>query len=259
MNKLDPFDVLGVSHDASMKNIKKAYKHMLYQTHPDKMGNAKYFMMVHEAYNAIQEFHKERIKYSNMPKTKANYNQTIENVAQPTRLDNFTPEKFNKYFDNHRIDMHNPYNHGYQEFMVDRKNYAEDIEQAKKSKVHIPTQQVILYKEPEYLNSSETVSNCFHLGSQKVSDYSGGGGTDIMHAFAHRSGELIDTGKQYNNLDHIMSERSTQNLQLTDEDQKIMKKREKKLAKLENMRLQNMNHHDSQISKQYINLHQMLQ
>ena len=76
MSNLDPYDVLGISHNATWNDIKKAYKKMLINTHPDKMnGSAKYFMLVHEAFNDIQKQFKGKAKISNAPKEKQEYKQ----------------------------------------------------------------------------------------------------------------------------------------------------------------------------------------
>jgi len=52
----DPYDILQVSYDASAKEIKKKYREMSLQYHPDKpTGNEKLFMKLTKAYNALTD------------------------------------------------------------------------------------------------------------------------------------------------------------------------------------------------------------
>ena len=260
MSNLDPYDVLGVSQNSNWAEIKKAYKKMLINTHPDKMnGSAKYFMLVHEAFNDIQKQFKGNSKVSNAPKEKQEYKHQSE-VAPPKKMKNMSKEKFNQYFDSNRINENNPYNSGgYREHMAERLNYQEDLSIAKNNKVFIPTNQITRYKEPESLLSSKILESVYHLGVESVDDYSGGGGTDIMKAYCHNTGEHIDTVKRYKNIDEIQNDRSNQNMTLSKEELLKQKQTDKQKHKLEQYRLRNIKYNDSNISQQYMQLHQRLQ
>ena len=190
---LDPYDVLGIPHSSSWKEIKAAYKKMLVATHPDKMGNAKYFMLVHDAFKSLQ---KQQCKETRAPKHKMTYTAT-EQVGKPTKLENFSNNKFNKFFNENRIDLKNPFDDGYQSLMAKRTSHREEEDTARSEKVHIPTQHMVVYKEPECLPSGHFTQSCYLLGETSISDFSGGGGTDIMKAYVHTNGELIDTVKRY--------------------------------------------------------------
>lgn len=262
MSDLDPYDVLGISHSSSWLQVKKAYKNMLIQTHPDKMdGSAKYFMLVHEAFNNIQKQFKGKSKVSNAPREKMDYQtHTNGDVEPPKKVKNMSKEKFNHYFDSNRIHDTNPYNTGgYREHMADRLNYQEDLSVAKSNKVYIPTTQITRYKEPESLLSSKILESVYHLGIDSVEDFSGGGGTDIMKAYCHNNGEQIDTVKRYRNIDEIQNDRSNQNMALTKEESRKQKQLEKQKLKLEQYRLRNIINNDTNISAQYTQLHRRLQ
>jgi curved DNA-binding protein CbpA len=254
---LDPYEVLGVSHNSSWDDIKKAYKSMLIKTHPDKMGSAKYFMMVHEAYSDLQSQFKGKAKESNAPSEKQTYK--VENVMSPQKMKNFSADKFNKFFDKNRINLTDPYGtNGYREHMSDRLNYQEDISVAKYNKVYIPTKQIVKYEEPEYLQSSKLVESVYHLGVDNVEDYSGGGGTDIMKAYCNHVGDHIDTVKKFKNVKELNEYRSNQNLEISEEEIKQRQKLDAQMHKLEQLRLNTVKKNDSKINEKYVNLHRRL-
>ena len=254
--QLDPYDVLGVRHNASLSDIKRAYKNMLRQTHPDKMGDARCFMMVHRAFADIQKLmsHKE----TNAPQTNVIYSHTNDDI-QPTKMNDFSNDKFNKYFDKHRINDTNPYaREGYQQMMGERVSYQEDVDVLRRQQVHIPTQHVVVYKEPESLLSSPMLESCFHLGQEHVADFSGCGGTDIMKAFCHTEGNPIDTCKRYSSVDQLQNERAQQNLNISDHERRQMQKRDARKERLEHYRMRTVHSHDENIQNMYRTLHNRL-
>lgn len=256
---LDPYDVLGIKHDATWSNIKNAYKQMLIQTHPDKMnGDARYFMMVHDAYEKLHKAFLSSKKERNAPKTKQKYDNKQE-LPQPKQMKNFTRDKFNAYFDKNRINSSNPYDNGYETHMSKRLNYQEDVEVAKGKQIYIPTQEIVMYKEPESLLSSKMLESVYHLGETEVNDFSCTGATDIMKAYCHTNGEPIDTATRYKNLDHIQQERSVQNFRMSEEDKKHQKTMERERRRLEQYRLNKVNEEDNLLNQRYINLHSRLQ
>ena len=51
----NPYQVLGVSENASKDDIKKAYRKMAIKHHPDKGGDKAKFQEITNAYNALTE------------------------------------------------------------------------------------------------------------------------------------------------------------------------------------------------------------
>lgn len=58
--KLTHYEVLGVSKDAAVAEIKTAYRKLLRQTHPDTGGNAALFTLVQEAWEVLGDEGKRR-------------------------------------------------------------------------------------------------------------------------------------------------------------------------------------------------------
>lgn len=51
----DPYQVLGVSPDASTEDIKKAFRKLSHQHHPDKGGDAAKFQEINQAYQILSD------------------------------------------------------------------------------------------------------------------------------------------------------------------------------------------------------------
>ena len=177
----------------------------------------------------------------------------------PKKMKNYSAGRFNSHFEQNKINDNCPFsNNGYGEFMTASSKNREDVDVAKSQHVHIPKQQLVLHKEPECLPSSSGVfGNCYQLGHNEVSDFSGGGGTDIMQAYCE-SAELVDTQIRYNSIDDISSKRSGESLVMSAEDQAYHKKSEIQRQRLEQYRLNNMNNNSRRIANQYVQLHRRL-
>src|SRR6056300_605110 len=69
---MDYYSILGVSKNASEKEIRSAYKKKSMQHHPDRGGNEEQFKKVNEAYSTLKDPHK-RAAYDN-PQPEYRYN-----------------------------------------------------------------------------------------------------------------------------------------------------------------------------------------
>ena len=256
---LDPFDILGISPNSDWKTVKKAYKIMLNNTHPDKMGgNAKYFMMVHEAFSQLEKVYNEKRRFKDAPTEKHSYNSTPEYVQQSPvpEMKNFSNSKFNSYFETNRIGHSDYMNNGYGNNMCESLNYQEDMSDIMRKKVDIPKQQLVVYKEPESLTSSH-LDQYYQLGVEKIDNFTCRQGTDVQQAFTERA-ELIDTVTRYRNLDDITASRGSQNFQLSESEKRRIQKEESNKARLEQYRMQRMRQHDQSLNDRYTELHRRL-
>src|SRR5581483_3115090 len=64
---MDYYDVLGVAHNASQDEIKKAFHKLAHQYHPDKGGDEKKFKEINEAYQVLSDA-KKRAQYDQFGK-----------------------------------------------------------------------------------------------------------------------------------------------------------------------------------------------
>lgn len=70
---MDYYNILGVSKDASPDDIKKAFRKLAMQHHPDKGGDENHFKKINEAYDVLSDSNK-RAQYDN-PAPKFNQSQ----------------------------------------------------------------------------------------------------------------------------------------------------------------------------------------
>jgi molecular chaperone DnaJ len=62
---MDPYKVLGVTEDTDQKTIKKAYRKLAGQHHPDRGGDAEKFKEVAEAYSILSDEQKRQQYHAN--------------------------------------------------------------------------------------------------------------------------------------------------------------------------------------------------
>lgn len=244
---MDPYEILGIKYNSRWKEVRKAYKHMLIQTHPDKFkGNDKFFQIVQEAYKSIKKQYEIHSKETNYPKENKKYKK--ETKINPN-TDKFNLNQFNQMFEKYSklYNESDPFQSGGYK-TCDRLNHQEDMTQLNNQKINIPKRELIIFKEPEALASSSLMESVCHLGVNKIDDFTCRNGSDYMRAYSYEA-ELIDNRQEYKSLDHIKESRSQQSFQLTDEDHKQQRRNEKKQHKLEQMRQNQMNKNDESYSK----------
>lgn len=102
---MDYYQTLGVGKDADAATIKRAYRKLASQHHPDKGGNADMFKQVQEAYETLSDPQK-RAQYDNpQPQHHAHYSHHYGNGDVPPGFE----DMFNDIFrHNHRRPRTNP-------------------------------------------------------------------------------------------------------------------------------------------------------
>lgn len=74
------YEVLGVSKTATQEEIKKAYKALVKQHHPDQGGDAELFKTITEAYETLKDPQKREI-YDNPPRNEFNFRYNSEDIT----------------------------------------------------------------------------------------------------------------------------------------------------------------------------------
>lgn len=234
---MDPFDVLGLKPTNNWNKIRESYKKMLVATHPDKMGgDAKYFMMVHEAYNVLEKGHKASKKESHAPKEKPRYSTSRHDQSQqPIEVNkDMGSTQFNNFFETNRIDTGDPFRNGYGTHMSQRTNVREDDAALTQNKVNIKKRDVVIYKEPEPMSHGWTDSYS-PLGVEHIDDFSTSHATDYMKAYSHPE-QMVDTCKRYESRESLEKDRERADFRLTQEEKNYQKKKERDSIRLEEYR-----------------------
>lgn len=83
---INHYQILGVSHDASFDEIKKAYRGKVKSFHPDKKsGNADVFKRIKEAYEILKNPEKRKI-YDELLFKKSNYHMNDPKQSAPSKM-----------------------------------------------------------------------------------------------------------------------------------------------------------------------------
>jgi curved DNA-binding protein CbpA len=253
---IDPYSVIGATPNDSWKDIKKKYKTMILSTHPDKMnGNTEYFNIVHNAYKIIKKEH-EIEKQQRQP-TASSYSANVNSVPNPTKMKNFSQDKFNTFFEKNRIQENNPYQQGYTKTMKKSLNYQEDVEFITKDKERSVKQQIVVHKNPEGMMSSSFIDQFQHLGVDQIDDFTCSSGVDYMQAHSERA-DLIDTVQRYDSVDHLESSRSTQSMFISEEEKIEIESNKRHALRLEQIRRSKQRQCDTQIDQQFTKLNKRI-
>jgi len=87
---MDYYSVLGVSKTATQDEIKRAYRNLVMENHPDKGGDHTKFSMINEAYETLKD-----------PAKRAEYDSPAQQFnSQPFNSHNFNDQMFNDLFSN---------------------------------------------------------------------------------------------------------------------------------------------------------------
>lgn len=93
----DPYEVLGIKRDASQEEIKRAYKRLAKQYHPDQYGDnplrelaEEKMREVNEAYDSLMKNtyeYQQKTDSSSSYSSSQNYNTNTQNIYQEIRMD----------------------------------------------------------------------------------------------------------------------------------------------------------------------------
>lgn len=248
---MDPYEVLGLTSDASNREIKDAYKHLAMKTHPDKhKGNEGLFKIIQNAYNTIK---RERRGESSCPTTKQSYTPYNHAMPSKTPINNFSHSKFNTYFEKHAMKDGRK---GYGKFMQSSGNRESDEDMYKKPVGKTFKTAIVKHRVPEAAEA-HFLKDYERLGKDSK-DRSTTTGFDYMRAHVEVQ-EIQSKRKGYTNINELMNDRENVSYEMTESEARKHAKRQEKLKKIEKLRMQQLRSNDAKIEKHYQHINNFLQ
>lgn len=284
MDNFNPYDVLGVSKNFTLEELKYNYKKVAKRVHPDRGGNEKLFKLVTLAYKQLIEIYKlKKInkEYNELKsdfqdfKQEQNNNQRRNKNIKQDLNGNFT-EVFNKIYEDNKISE--PYDIGYGNLMTksdpnrpdidikrtvnNMKNFNETFDNTPISKNN---KKIIKYRDPIALPSSIKTLQYTEIGVDKINDFS----TEtsnlncVDYRKAHSTSKLIDKNyvrnrSNYNSIDNLEAERANINYNMSDEDLKKQAYLKKKEQLKELKRLERIQQLDMMNQQQFNKINQLM-
>jgi curved DNA-binding protein CbpA len=285
-----------VSKNSSIDVIRKKYKKLALNAHPDRGGSELLFNLIKQSYKSIcdniknpdktfnelkdehNSYKKSEYKYSNIKTDK------LHTSSKPTKIniDDFNT-KFNKVFEENRLGS--PQDKGYSHLMNKSSNTRDDINIPKTLKRFdinsfnkkfnklstndINTKQLSKYVEPEPLTMTKSLQFT-ELGVDKIKDFTGkNDNSSKLHYMdykkAHSTSKLIDVKTSDKRLDQnfktmydIEKHRNDTNFEMTDDDRKQYEILQEKKERRERRRQEHLLTQDKIIQEHHDKTHQLL-
>ena len=286
MSDINPYEILGVTKNFTIEELKDKYKRVAKRVHPDRGGSQQLFNLVTLAYKKlVEEYKLKRInKQFNELKTDFSNYSDLQNNTQ-MRNSEFSKKQyqssdfrdvFNKVYDNHKV--HSAYDNGYGDFMIKSDGRREDINISKKinnmkqfnsafesEPLNNYNKRMIVYKEPEALPSSSKTLKYTELGVGKVKDFSSSTNnldcTD--YKAAHSMNRLADprmmnNRRNFNSIDDVHADRSNISYQMSEEDLRKQAIKQKKEQLRELRRQERQQQMDRQSQKNFERVNKLL-
>lgn len=248
---MNSFQILGIEETNDFNVIRKAYKIMAQQTHPDKFGgNPHFFNLVQKAYKELEKMYKV--------KSRSKGRESIEQITSASKGKPCDENKFNAYFEKNNVKEIDPFSRGYRNFMSTDKT-REDASELSKAKVQTRERRITVLYEPEAASTSKNkwLDSVRPLGVEKIEDFTCAYGADYMNTHQEPI-EVSSSRKNYASVQELQNERENMKMKMTEKEEKEYKKYLKQLQKEDYKRKQNILKNDSSIMEQYVNIHNRL-
>lgn len=223
---IDPYLLLGISPNSSLQELKKSYYQLSLLCHPDKGGNNKQMIIVHNSYLYIKhqlENCQVDSSYQKLEEDFEKFCQQQQNQIPPSfrEIDddaNDFRREFNARFEqelqkNETPSFLNPFEGGYGNLMETSEKSEQYCKQEKQTVKNDFGKKIIIYEEPNVL--PDTYGNYLNLKLEKIDDYS-------QHT---KSLHLTDYVKAFS--EEIYQEESTAETDLEISLENLIKEREK--------------------------------
>ncbi len=276
---LDPYKVLGIEHNASLDEIKIAYKYLALKHHPDKGGEVKIFNIIKDAYKKVSQrvesiVPKEKIEHNELKKA-SKHDFTTNKIQINMNGKNFNLNKFNDVYNKNK--MKNPYDKGYSDWKEDLQDENMSIGSNisntsfneafnKGRKINNYSKQIMKIDEPSATISGDLGFS--ELGQDDIDSFSKTEGdsnsiqfTDYKDAYTIDS-KLIDPNSvEINRPDSIgkfKTERENISFTMTEEQKQLEELNKKQAEESEFNRMQRVNLFDEMANEQYNKVNKLM-
>jgi curved DNA-binding protein CbpA len=276
----DPYEILRLPEEFTFEDVKKTYRRMALKAHPDKGGDEQQFARITKAFLFIKEEFKKQTMTKDSHQLKQDYKLDMEQMPQVRSQDlsggRFDIKKFNEIFGDYRVETVN--DDGYGSWMVDRTDVREDIDIENKfgerftndsfnnafEEQEVDTKHMQLMKivEPEPMAISNKLSFT-ELGGDRPDSFSRSANINSMNGLnyfdyksAHTQTKLVDPNnvekrKSYKSVDAYERDRANQNFEMTEEDKRYLKEKDKREILHENSRVERLNRYDTKVTRRF--------
>ena len=274
--ELDPYEVLNVDYNTTLKDLRKSFRKLILLAHPDRGGDPIKFNIIKQAYSYI--FHdlkkqdelynkeQETIKTRNHTRNRQdmelnnnnnNNNNSNNNIAIDPKK--FNVKTFNNLFHNYRVEE--SHDHGYGDVMSNRNNVRENSDSMNKVQ-KFENRNLVIYNEPKMMTSTD---NVYNLGQEQVDDYTKGFNindkgkkihyTDYVraHSECEKMTENVPNVRrsQFNSVDELNRDRKNITYTMSREDTIKLEIENKKILEKEKKRLLNLRNYDQNLTDNY--------
>lgn len=224
---INPYQLLGLSSNSNLQDLRKSYYNLSLLCHPDKGGSNIEMNIVHNAYLYIKDQLDNCNKYVSFESLEEGFELFCKDQKDqsPSFRDIYDDcndfiREFNKEFDRRNYidetpenNLINPFDEGYGHLMDRSNNTSIDYPQndEKKTITQDFGNHLIKYQEPNVL--PDTYGDCFQLNTTKINDFSNQTKdlvlSDYVKAFAeiHIDETEIDESKFTKTLQQLIEER----------------------------------------------------
>lgn len=284
---VDPYQILGVSKQFDIEELKSAFKKIAVKVHPDKGGNEYMFNLVTECFKTLMREWKRRTSDKTHDELRSSYKQYSEKTRSNKPVINdddydysrasagtsFDLNKFNQLYVANRKETVADigYDDWYKEEIKNnipklkgssKEAFNKHFEKHVKVTTANTSKEVSKYVQPAPLTSTKL--QCVELGTDTINDFSGEGKRlnymDLK--IAHSTSRIIDPStvnrKEYRNLDELERDRSNISHQISPEEHEYLEKLKQIEEKNEMIRLQRLQKHDTEAEIHYNRVHNLL-
>jgi hypothetical protein len=277
--ELDPYKVLGIEPNASLDEIKIAYKYLALKHHPDKGGEVKIFNIIKDAYKTVARriettVPQQKIEHNDLKKA-SKHDFTSNKIEINMNGKNFNLNKFNDVYKENK--MTNPNDKGYSDWKEDLQDenlsigsnistfsFNEAFDKGRKTNNY--SKQIMKIDEPQAIISGDLGFS--ELGQDNINSFSKTEGdsnsiqfTDYKDAYTTDS-KLIDPNSvEINRPDSIgqfKNERENISYTMSEEQKQLEELNQTQVEESEFNRMQRVNLFDEMASEQYNKVNQMM-